>query len=102
MKQAVIRKNLSGDWTEFRFPERAKKFYVKNFGTGDIYVSFAADGAEATAFKLKANMGEELQMSFANRPWPFGMVYSIYVKGEGEVEVQAEEILVDDNWMPEE
>lgn len=41
-------------------------------------------------------------MSYANRPWPFGLVYSIFVKGTGEVEVQSEDIIVPDDWEPEE
>ena len=101
MKQAVIRKILTGSWAEFRFPERGKKYYVKNFTDGDIFVSFATDESEKTAFKVKSKMGEELQMSFANHPWPFGLVYSIWVKGTGEVEVQSEDILVDDSWEGE-
>ena len=103
MKQAVMRKTLDGSWTEFRFPERGKKYYVKNFTDGDIYISFAsADQSELSSFKMKSNMGEEFQMSYANRPWPFGLVYSIFVKGTGEVEVQSEDILVPDDWEPEE
>lgn len=102
MKQAIIRKILTGDWEGFQFPERGRKYYVKNFTDGDIYVSFANDGIEATAFKMKSNMGEELQMGFATKAYPYGLVKVIYVKGTGEVEVQSEEILVDDDWQPEE
>lgn len=102
MKQAIVRKILTGGWTAFRFPERGRKYYVKNFGEGDIYVSFVNDGVEATAFKIKGYMGEELQMGFASKAYPYGLVDVIYVKGTGEVEVQSEEILVENDWEPEE
>lgn len=102
MKQAVLRKTLSGSWTEFRFPDKGRKFYVKNFTEDDIYVSFSEDHMVSTAFKIKSNMGDELQMSYLEKPYPFGMVYAIYVKGTGEVEVQSEETLVPDDWAPEE
>lgn len=101
MKQAIIRRELSGDWEPFTFPERGKKFYVKNFSEAPVYISFAADSSEASSFKLNANMGEEFQMSYAPKPWPYGLVYTIYLKGEGEVEVQNEDILVEDDWEAE-
>lgn len=101
MKQAIIRKVLTGEWEEFRFPTKGKKFYVKNFSADPAYVSFAANSSEESSFKLNGNMGEEFQMSYENRPYPYGMVYVIYVKGEGEIEVQSEDILVPDDWEPE-
>lgn len=100
MKQAIIRKTISGE-TEFRFPEKGKKFYVKNFSKNSMFVSFAPNSSEVSSFKLNGNMGEEFQMSYANRPWPYGLVYVIYVNGEGEVEVQSEDIIVPDDWEPE-
>ena len=101
MKQAIIRKTLTGDWCAFTFPERGKKFYIKNFSEAPVYVSFAAESSEASAFKLNGNMGEEFQMSYAKKAWPFGMVYTVYIKGEGEVEVQSEDIIVADDWEAE-
>lgn len=101
MKQAIIRRSLTGSWSAFTFPERGKKFYVKNFSDSPAFVSFAAESSEASSFKLNANMGEEFQMSYANRPWPYGLVYTIYVKADGEVEVQSEDILVPDDWEGE-
>ena len=101
MKQAIIRKVLDGEWAAFSFPEKGKRFYVKNFSSEAAFVSFAADSSEESSFKLNGNMGEEFQMSYENRPWPFGMVKTIYVKAVGEVEVQSEDILVDDEWEGE-
>lgn len=101
MKQAIIRKVLTGEWEAFTFPERGKRFYVKNFSTTPAYVSFAENSSEESSFKLNANMGEEFQMSYENRPWPYGMVKTIYVEADGEVEVQSEDILVDDEWEGE-
>lgn len=98
MKQAIIRKILTGDWTDFTFPARGKKFYVKNFSDSPIFISFTPDVSEESSFKLNGNMGEEFQMSYENRPYPYGLVYSIYAKGEGEVEVQSEDIIVEDDW----
>ena len=101
MKQAIIRKVLNGEWEPFQFPEKGKKFYVKNFSSDPAFVSFAANSSEASSFKLNANMGEEFQMSYENRPWPYGMVDVLYVKANGEVEVQSEDILVEDDWEGE-
>ena len=101
MKQAIIRRTLTGSWSAFTFPARGKKFYVKNFSNSPAFVSFAAESSEASSFKLNASMGEEFQMSYANRPYPYGLVCTIYVKGNGEVEVQSEDILVDDEWEGE-
>ena len=101
MKQAIIRKVLHGEWAAFSFPEKGKRFYVKNFSSEPAFVSFAENSSDASSFKLNGNMGEEFQMSYEPRPWPFGMVKVIYVKADGEVEVQSEDILVDDEWEGE-
>lgn len=101
MKQAIIRRTLSGSWCAFTFPEKGKKFYVKNFSSSPAFVSFAANSSDDSSFKLNSNMGEEFQMTYANRPWPYGMVYTLYVKADGEIEVQSEDILVPDDWDPE-
>jgi len=101
MKQAIIRRVLTGEWSAFRFPAKGKKFYVKNFSDSPAFVSFATESSEASSFKLNANMGEEFQMSYADRPYPYGLVNVIYVKASGEVEVQSEDSIVPDDWEPE-
>lgn len=89
MKQAVIRKTLTGVWTEFAFNMKSSSFFVKNFSDSDIYVSFENNEPEASAFKIKSNIGEEVAIAYNGINDKSFAVDKIYVKGTGEVEVQA-------------
>jgi len=88
MKQSVKRKTLAGTWTDFTFTKKARRYFVKNYTSGDIYVSFANNDDEAESFKIKTGMGEEVAITYA--PLVNDDVYTdkIYVKGTGEVEVE--------------
>ena len=101
MKQAVLRKTLTGDWSEFSFPDRGRLFYVKNFSENPCYVSFVQPASEQTSFLVSPGMGEEVCASYQKRPWPYGMYFAIYVKGTGDIEVQSEDTMVPDDWEGE-
>lgn len=95
LKQLVKRLTLTGGWTEFQFPKKSRSFFVKNFSEGDIFVSFKNNDDEAESFKIKTGMGEEVAISFNARYNAEFYANSIFVKGEGEVEVQAMDSFVD-------
>lgn len=84
-KQAVLRKTLANAWTEFAFQVPSNSFFVKNFTSGAIYVSFVNNDDTDECFKILSNMGEELCITRSSE----NPVTSIYVNGTGEVEVQA-------------
>ena len=88
MKQSVKRKTLTGNWEEYKFDRKAKRFFVKNYTSGDIYVSFANNDDEAESFKIKTGMGEEVAITYNDLLGAENVVDSIYVKGTGEVEVE--------------
>ena len=102
MKQQVQRKTLTGAWEAFEFPYKARRFFVKNYTDGDIFVSFENNTAENQSFKIAAGVGEEVAISMVdiqNNPNRKKFSYdeeakdaffsdTVYVKGTGEVEVQ--------------
>lgn len=88
MKQSVKRLTLTGEWTEFTFTKKAKRYFVKNFTEGDIYVSFENNDLEAESFKIAAGHGEEVAISYGGVNARQFMVNTVYVKGTGEVEVE--------------
>ena len=89
LKQLVKRQTLTGNWTEIQFPKKSRSFFVKNFTEGDIFVSFKNNDDEAECFKIKSGIGEEVAIQFHSLDKSEFYVNSIYVKGTGEVEVQA-------------
>lgn len=88
MKQSVKRKILTGGWTEFKFEHKAKRFFVKNYTSGDIYVSFVDDDSDDESFKITTGIGEEVAITYDILLGAENVVDKIYVKGSGEVEVQ--------------
>ena len=91
MKQAVIRKTLTGDWTAFTFDRKAQFFFVKNFTEDVIYVSFESGTNTNACIKINSGMGEECFISLGGSMGEY-FTDTIYVKGTGEVEVQGEDI----------
>lgn len=89
MKQLVKRQTLTGNWTEFSFAMASKKFIVKNFTDADIFVSFKNNDNENESIKIAKGMGEEIAVTFKAINKSEFLKNSIYVKGTGEVEVQA-------------
>lgn len=92
MRQAVIRKTLEGDWTEFAFEKAGRYFFVKNFTDGDIFVSFEENTEEESCFKIASGVGEEVSISFEALDREDYKTKSVYIKGTGEVEVQGLDI----------
>lgn len=46
VKQAVMRKTLTGEWEKFEFPYVGRFYMVKNFSNSDILVSFEENEGE--------------------------------------------------------
>lgn len=88
MKQSVRRKTLTGGWTEFKFEHKSKRFFVKNYTSGDIFVSFENNDQESESYKIKTGMGEEVAITWSDLLYAPNVADAIYVKGTGEVEVE--------------
>lgn len=93
IKQQVIRKTLSGSWESYAFDVRSKSFFVKNFTDDPIYVSFEDDDSEDESIKIPSQMAEIVYISSLNPLNGLFFTDKIYVKGTGEVEVEAIEWL---------
>lgn len=89
MKQKVIRKTLTGEWERFNFGEPSRFFFVKNFTEGDIFVSLKEGCTEDESIKIKSGMGEEVAINYGGADIPLYNTDGVFVKGVGEVEVQA-------------
>lgn len=87
MKQQVKKVTLSGSWQKVSFENKATRFFVKNFSTGDIFVSFAENDTEDESFRIASGIAEEVAISYTNIRGKYA-VNDIYVKGSGEIEVQ--------------
>lgn len=89
IKQKVIRKTLIGDWEPFTFDVKSKSFCVKNFSDSPCYVSFVDDDEENESIKIREYMAEVCYItSLYNLAGSF-FKDTIYVKGTGEIEVEA-------------
>ena len=95
MKQSVKRVNLTGNWQEVVFTNKASRYFVKNYSDDDIFVSFEANDSEDESFKIKSGIAEEVAISYYTKPdtTAYGVrgryvTDKIYVKGTGEVEIQ--------------
>lgn len=84
-KQAVLKKTLSGQWTEFEFDVSSISFYVKNLTDSSIYVSFVNSDEQDQSIEILPYMGEEIRITRREDIY----VNTIYVYGTGKVEVQA-------------
>ena len=89
LKQKVIRKTLTGNWEAFTFDVRSKSFCVKNFTDAPIFVSFVDDDEESESIKIREYMAEVCYMTSLYDLAGSFFVNTIYVKGTGEVEVEA-------------
>jgi len=80
MKLNIIRKEISGK-EPFEFSLHKAEYIVKNFTSGDVYVSFEADAPDSESIKIPSMLGQ-LCTNVTNES------NTVYVKGTGEVEVQ--------------
>lgn len=85
MKQQVIRKTISGALTPFTFEVKACSFFIKNFSDGDAYVSLEDGVPDSECWKIPSLMAEEVYYNKDSGYYP----NTIYVKANGEVEVEA-------------
>jgi len=95
MRQLVKRKQLTGDYTPFTFSQNCTHFLVKNFTSNPVYVSFEPNTPDDEAVKISSMMAESMAISFSGENNPKFAVDTIYVKGVGEVEVEALELYVE-------
>lgn len=92
MKQALLRKTLTGEWTEFLFSKKGRFYLIKNNSASDIYVSFENEDLEEESFKIKAGESEKVAISWEGIDREVYYTKSLYVKGTGEVEVRSLDI----------
>ena len=85
MKQQVLRKTLSGAFTPFTFEVNSCSFFVKNFSDSDVLVSLEMGTPDNECWKIPSMMAEEVYYNKVSGYYP----NTIYVKGTGEVEVEA-------------
>lgn len=85
----VKRVTLAGDWTKITFNGEARYFFVKNYSSYNVFVSFEENDREATSYKIASGMAEEVAPTFKYKGRTDYNVSDIYIKGTGEVEVQA-------------
>ena len=97
MKQYVIRKTLSGEWSAFEFSQKSRFFKVKNRTENDIFVSFENDTNEEFCFQIKAGEIETVAISLGAVEREEYFVKTIYVKGTGDVEITAIDAYFKDN-----
>lgn len=86
-QQQVRRVTLSRSVTPVTFETCSGKWLIKNFGSGDIYVSFTEDVNAETSIKIPAGVG---QLCVINERYGDGCEksFTVYLSGNGEVEVQ--------------
>lgn len=94
MKQALVRKTLTGNWEEFSFPHKGRFYLVKNLSASDIFVSFENQDYEDESFKIKAGESEKIAISWDRIDREKYYVKSLYAKGTGEVEVRSLDIAI--------
>ena len=93
MKQAIVRKTLANEWTAYEFETRSRFFYVKNLSSDNCFVSFEPDTPEVNSFLIPSMHAEEVAMTFSPIDRNEYYTNTIYVKGTGDVEVQAMDIV---------
>jgi hypothetical protein len=88
MELSLQRVTLTGGAKAVTFNTVCGKWLVKNFTTGDIYVSFDSNLVESKAVKIAAGHGQVIVIN-EYYDWNDALKSNtIYVKGTGEVEVQ--------------
>ena len=85
MLQKVIRKTLTGSFDFFDFEIPIRSFVVKNFSKNPIYCSFEDGTEENKCVRIEPKFAEVL---YYNESYPHRF-NGIYVKGTGDVEVEA-------------
>lgn len=84
VEQIVKRETLAGTSKAISFKVSSPKYLVKNFSSGDIYVSFYSPFETANSIRIASGMGQECVANERYNP----STNVIYILGTGEVEVQ--------------
>lgn len=89
-KMQVKRITLTDSTTfeEIEFENICGRYIVKNFTSGDIYVSFDEDATEDDSIKIPSGYFQEVIANEYLGGLDLYKTTSIYVKGAGEIEVQ--------------
>lgn len=89
MQQQVKRVTLEGAVMPVSFDYPSGRFLVKNFSSGDVYVSFESTVAPASSIKISAGYGQLCEINERGGADGQAKSKTIYLNGTGEVEVQA-------------
>lgn len=89
MKQFLIRRECEGDALEpFTFEKKGDTYLVKNFSNHDAFVSFEPNVSEEECIKIASGYFQVCTLNEWGRDPELHGCHSIYVKADGEVEVQ--------------
>lgn len=88
LTQQVQRVTLAGKATAVTFPYPSGKFIVKNFSSGDIYVSFENTVAPTSSIRIASGYGQLCEINERGGAAGQEKTKTIYINGTGEVEVQ--------------
>ena len=88
-KLSVKRVNLNKDTiTPIQFGTNCGQYLIKNYSNTPVYVSFDEDLKEEEAIKIESGMGQEVIGNYQYDWTNYFKTSTIYLKGEGEIEVQ--------------
>ena len=88
LTQQVQRVALSGTAAAVTFPNPSGKYLVKNYSSGDIYISFESTCNPATSIRIVSGYGQVCEINERGGAAGQEKAKTIYVNGTGEVEVQ--------------
>lgn len=88
LTQQVQRVTLSGTATAVTFSYPSGKYLVKNYSSGDIYVSFESTCNPATSIRIVSGYGQVCEINERGGAEGQEKSKTIYINGTGEVEVQ--------------
>lgn len=88
LTQQVQRVTLSGTATPVTFKFPSGKYLVKNYSSGDIYVSFESTCNPASSIRIVSGYGQVCEINERGGAAGQAKSKTIYVNGTGEVEVQ--------------
>ncbi len=88
MELSLQRITLTGAVKPVKFNTICCKWLIKNFSSGDIYVSFDSNLVESKAVKIASGHGQVIVINEYYNWDDDQKSDTIYIKGTGEVEVQ--------------
>lgn len=88
MTQRVKRVTLAGTATPVEFEAPSGRYLVKNFSSGDVYVSFEETVDKNSSIRIVSGYGQLCEINERGGANGQAKAYTIYLNGTGEVEVQ--------------